>query len=190
MNKFELIDLLTEGFNQLLFPIKGILELDRIPINIWTDSYLCGFLMTYIGEYVHSAKIQFQVSLDGDDFKKIIEKADPDNGDIFLMLLDQLTVSGDENFFKEEEMQKGREVAKTFLNLGLRDVFMILPEVDKDNENIKFAYSKAEEMKKLLINTYPDIKELSSISVDVAASQALIHSKFYGYIKDNKKILR
>lgn len=64
---------------------------------------------------------------------------------------------------------------------------MILPEVDKDNENIKFAYSKAEEMKKLLINTYPDIKELSSISLDVAASQALIHSKFYGYIKDNKK---
>ena len=50
MNKSELINSLTEGFSQLLFPIKGILKLEKIPMNIWTDSYLCGFLMTYIGE--------------------------------------------------------------------------------------------------------------------------------------------
>lgn len=182
--KKELKELLIESLSKsFLLPIKETLGVQKVPQTIWEDSFLAGFLITHLGEYMHLLELETLVKLEPEELRDIIKISDPDNYE----LIDGY-VSGDlEHNYDEEEFKRGGEIAKRFLYLGFKHKFFVIPfEYDESDGYISFAYNKANNIKEILSAAYPGSYVIENMTRDEAASQALAYYKVFQYVKENK----
>ena len=181
-----LVDSIKKSF---LSSFKEILGVDKIPKSIWEDSFLGGFLLSYFGEYLSHLKLV--ASMDGEsldiesgDFERIITKIDPNNKKLIMDF-----ISGEiEPDYKENEYQRGEDLAKKVLYLSYKEnVMTSLPfYFDDEDEDIIFAYEKANTIYEILSNAYPDSPVIEGMTRNQAASQALTYYKVFEYVKENK----
>ena len=190
-----LVDSIKKSF---LFPFKEILGVDKIPKSIWEDSFLGGFLFSYFGEslsYFYSMASMDGESFDmeDEDFERIISTIDPNNK---KLIMDNLTLHFNRRSmpgeidpdYEENEYQRGEELAKKVLYLGYKenDVMSFDFNFDDDDEDVIFAYKKAETIHEILSNAYPGSPVVENMTRDQAASQALTHYRVFEYVKENK----
>jgi len=190
-----LVDSIKKSF---LFPFKEILGVEKIPKSIWEDSFLGGFLFSYFSQYL--SYLSMMASMDGEsfdmeseDFERIINTIDTNNK---KLIMDNLTLhfnrksmSGEINpDYEENEYQRGEELAKKVLYLGYKenDVMSFDFNFDDDDEDVIFAYKKAETIHEILSNAYPGSPVIENMTRDQAASQALTHYRVFEYVKENK----
>ena len=67
-------------------PFKEILRVDKIPISIWRDEYLSGFLITHLAEYAKIFEIDAGYRIGPNEFEEIIHKIDPDNSKLISLI--------------------------------------------------------------------------------------------------------
>ena len=186
MNEQEQIkELLVESVSKsFLLPFKEILRVDKIPISVWKDEYLSSFLITKLTEMAHIFQLDTGYKIEPEEFEKIIHEIDPDNAQ---SIIDFFT--GEESqHFDENKVKRGEELAKKCLFLQFRKKISFIPfEYDENDEDIIFAFKKAETFKEIMSAAYPGSPIVENMSDDETASQALLYYKIFDYVKDNKK---
>ena len=185
MNEQEQIkELLIESVSKsFLLPFKEILRVEKIPISIWRDEYLSGFLITHLAEYAKIFEIDTGYRIEPNEFEEIIHKIDPDNS---KSIFEFFTGEEGQNL-DEKKAKRGEEIAKKYLFLAFRNKFQFIPfNYDDNDEDIIFAFKKSEKFKNIMSAAYPGSPVVENMSDDETASQALIYYKIFDYVKDNK----
>lgn len=185
MNEQEQIkELLVESVSKsFLMPFKEILRVDKIPLSIWKDEYLSSFLITKLTETAHIFQLDTGYKIEPEEFEEIIHKIDPDNAQ---SVIDFFTGEESQNF-DENKVKRGEELAKKSLFLQFRNKMHFIPfEYDESDEDIIFAFKKAEIYKEIMSAAYPGSPIVENMSDDETASQALLYYKIFDYVRDNK----
>ena len=180
----EIKEVLIESISKsFLLPIKEILKVDKIPVSIWKDEFISGFLLTQLTELAHIIQLDTGYKVNNEEFENILYKIDPDNAKFIIDL-----ISGEQKYeFDENKVKRGEEIAKKHLFLGYRKKYSFIPlHYEEDDEDIVFAFKKANTYKEIMSAAYPGSPIVENMTGDDAASQALIYYKIFDYIKDNK----
>lgn len=178
--KQVVIESISKSF---LMPFREILRVDKIPISIWKDAYLSSFLINHLSEYISVLQIDTGYKFEPSEIEQMIYEIDPDNADLIMKFF-----SGDEaQELDEKKVKRGEEIAKKYIFLGLRGKFPFIPlNYSEDDEDIIFAFKKAETYKEIMSAAYPGSPIVENMSDDETASQALLYYKIFDYVRDNK----
>lgn len=176
------IETAIETLLSTLLPIKSILFVRKIPRSIWEDYFLLGYLITIMTKGLEQMAKETGEEVSFEDFKYIIEKADPDNASFVIDKFENIESTSDEN---GKELNRGEEVAEKALFLFYGEDSTVFPHIDNNDPIIIEAKRKAPDMEKILKMTNPVDINIKNMNLNQMAAMSINYDYVFGYVREN-----
>lgn len=176
------IETAIETLLSTLLPIKSILFVQKIPRSIWEDYFLLGYLITIMTKGLEQMAKETGEEVSFDDFKYIIEKADPYNATFVINKFENIESTSDED---GKELNRGEEIAEKSLYLFYGEDNTVFPHIDSNDPIIVEAKRKAPDMGKIFQMFKSEDVNISNMNLNQMAAMAINYDYVFGYVKEN-----
>ena len=165
-----------------LIPIKGILYTNKVPQSIWEDYYLLGYQITIMTKGLDLMSKETGEEISFDDFKYIIQKADPDNANFVINKFENIDSTSDKD---GKELNRGEAIAEKALYLFYGEDSSLFPHIDSNDPIIIEAKRKAPTMGDILKSMSPNNVDVRNMDLNQMAAMSINHEYIFGYVKKN-----
>ena len=165
-----------------LIPIKGILYTSKVPQSIWEDYYLLGYQITIMTKGLDLMSKETGEEISFDDFKYIIQKADPDNANFVINKFENIDSTSDKD---GKELSRGELIAEKALYLFYGEDSSLFPHIDSNDPIIIEAKRKAPTMGDILRSMSPNNIDVQNMDLNQMAAMSINYDYIFGYVKEN-----